>query len=255
MWLQRNDYDVYFMSLFNIVLLILGTFKLLFYLRIFESFSNQISLIGYCLVDMIPFMVFFIGSIVVFSILFRICGMEIFLDDYAGFNTQSAYLVYAYRNSIGDLSAPVYNFWLSQEKNNPQFAWFMIKTIWFFWFFNQMVNLIILLNFLIALIGETYGHITSQKIVFAYDHRASLNQECRLIFNAIGIFVPAIDFLIVHHEVEEKIGQQQQWSNHLSTIKSFVHKSLDIVKAKQDKNDSQQDFIQSQIEDHKRRLS
>ena len=85
-WLQNNDSGVYFMSLFNIVLLLLGTIKLLFYLRIFESFSNQISLIGFCLIDMIPFMGFFIGSIIVFSILFRVCGLEIFLDDYVGFN-------------------------------------------------------------------------------------------------------------------------------------------------------------------------
>ena len=58
-------------------------------------------------------MIFFTGSIFIFSILFRVCGMEIFLDDYFGFNIQSAYMVYTYRNSIGDVNAPVYNFWLA----------------------------------------------------------------------------------------------------------------------------------------------
>jgi len=86
-WLENDSFGVFFMSLFNILLLLLGTIKLLFYLRIFESFSNQISLIGFCLIDMIPFMGFFIGSVIVFSILFRVCGLEIFLDDYVGLST------------------------------------------------------------------------------------------------------------------------------------------------------------------------
>ena len=113
-------------------------------------------------------------------------------------------MVYAYRNSIGDLNAPVYNFWLSQESKNPNFSWFMIRMIWFFWMINQFLNLIILLNFLIALISEKYNEITSENIVHAYNHKAALNQECRLAFQHVGVLVPPIDYLIVQHESEEK---------------------------------------------------
>jgi len=38
--------------------------------------------------------------------------MEIFLDDYVGLNLQASYFMFAYRNAIGDVTAPVYNFWL-----------------------------------------------------------------------------------------------------------------------------------------------
>jgi len=48
-------------------------------------------------------MVFFFGWILTFSFMFRILGMEIYLDDYTGFNLQIAYFIYTYRNSIGDI--------------------------------------------------------------------------------------------------------------------------------------------------------
>ena len=79
--------------------------------------------------------------------------MEIFLDDYVGFNITAAYVVFAYRNALGDVNAPVYNYWLAETENDPFLAWGMIAMIWICWFLNQLINLIVLLNFLIALIS------------------------------------------------------------------------------------------------------
>jgi len=44
--------------------------------------------------------------------MFRVLGMEIFSDDYVGFNLAIAYIVFTYRNAIGDIEAPAYNLWL-----------------------------------------------------------------------------------------------------------------------------------------------
>jgi len=112
--------------------------------------------------ELAPFMVFFVSFIILFSILFQILGLELFLDDYYGFKMAAAYFVYAYRNAIGDVQTPVYNFWLKEADDNPNLAWSMIILIWFFWFINQLINLIILLNFLIALISKAYEEIMSE---------------------------------------------------------------------------------------------
>lgn len=40
----------------------------------------------------------------------------------------------------------------------------MIILIWFFWFINQWVNLIIMLNFLITLIGKSYDQVMSDQV-------------------------------------------------------------------------------------------
>ena len=62
--------------------------------------------------DVIPFIIFFFCWIMLFSIMFRVLGMEIFSDDYVGFNLAIAYIVFTYRNAIGDIEAPAYNLWL-----------------------------------------------------------------------------------------------------------------------------------------------
>ena len=48
-------------------------------------------------------MVFFFGFILLFSILFRVLGVELFLDDYVDINIGIAYFIYAYRNGVGDV--------------------------------------------------------------------------------------------------------------------------------------------------------
>jgi len=60
-------------------------------------------------------MVFFFGWIILFSLIFRVLGMEIFLDDYAGLNLNIAYFVFTYRNAIGDVDAPGYNYWINES--------------------------------------------------------------------------------------------------------------------------------------------
>ena len=105
-------------------------------------------MLGKVIIDLAPFMLFFFGWIFFFSVIFRVIGMDIFDDDYVGFNLQIAYFVYTYRNSIGDVQGPGYNYWLNEAENEPGPAWIMISVIWILWFFNQFINLIILLNFL-----------------------------------------------------------------------------------------------------------
>jgi len=182
---------------------------------------GQIQLIAEVIIDLTPFMVFFFGWIVLFSIIFRVLGMEIFLDDYAGFNLNMAYFVFTYRNAIGDVNAPAYNYWLIEAEKNPFFAWGIITTIWTFWFLNQIINLIILLNFLISLIGESYGKIMSEKIIHNYNHRAELNQECRLIMQALGFLKP-MDFLIVQHDIEETHEEESAWNHLAKNIKTCI---------------------------------
>jgi len=43
---------------------------------------------------------------------------------------------------------------------------------------NQYIMLIILLNFLIAVISDTYERVSEVKEMFCYRQKAQLNQEC-----------------------------------------------------------------------------
>ena len=57
----------------------------------------------------------------------------------------------------------------------------MIGIIIMFWILNQFLVLIILLNFLIAIISESYEMAMSQQVISTYLHRCQLNNDCLLI--------------------------------------------------------------------------
>jgi hypothetical protein len=60
-----------------------------------------------------------------------------------------------WRNSIGDIGVPTYPYWSAMIMDEQQElkARMMIALIWFIWVTQQLLILIILLNFLIALVS------------------------------------------------------------------------------------------------------
>ena len=90
------------------------------------------------------------------------------------------------RNSIGDISVPQYPYWAARVgngKSNDVFATGMIYLIWtIFYVINVIVLLICLMNFLIAIVSETYAQVVAMDLNNVYGHRAYLNQEFIEIF-------------------------------------------------------------------------
>lgn len=58
----------------------------------------------------------------------------------------------------------------------------MIYLIYLVWFLNLFMNMVILLNFLIAIISQSYDRVISNKLVNLYNHKSDLNIE-RLLFH------------------------------------------------------------------------
>ena len=56
-----------------------------------------------CIIDVATNMLFVAMWIFMFAIIFQTLGTEIFMDDYAGMNVMSTYVLYTYRNTIGDI--------------------------------------------------------------------------------------------------------------------------------------------------------
>lgn len=65
------------MSLLNIILVVQACIKVQFYLRVNESFGLLVQLVAQCLIDVTYFSVFFFAWILVFSLLYRILGMDV----------------------------------------------------------------------------------------------------------------------------------------------------------------------------------
>ena len=94
--------------------------------------------------------------IICFGLIYLIIGLEVATDDYGEMNRYGRTFIQAYRNSIGDLAAPTHAKWnefATTDKDNEGLANLMVHIIWVVWFFNQFIVVIILLNFLIAIIS------------------------------------------------------------------------------------------------------
>jgi hypothetical protein len=89
-------------------------------------------------------------------------GMRVPGDDYDGLGFKMRAFLQMYRNSIGDISPPKYDLYLDIDKNITSTEnTLMISIIWMVWFLNQVFILIILLNFLIAIISQSYEQVMS----------------------------------------------------------------------------------------------
>jgi hypothetical protein len=98
-------------------------------------------------------------------------------------NNNFVFAITSYRNSIGDIQVPKYPFWTKVTKLEQDSAYghFMIACIWCIWLVNQFFITIILLNFLIAIIVQSYESVMSKSIINIYSTKAAWNRDYRII--------------------------------------------------------------------------
>ena len=66
---------------FRIILVILSLVKLLFFLRVFEEYGFLVQIIMSCVIDLMPFIVFYMIALFMFSIIFVVLNMEIDVEN------------------------------------------------------------------------------------------------------------------------------------------------------------------------------
>ena len=87
-----------------------------------------------------------------------------------------------FRNSIGDIAEVHYGVWAIFDKHGVQKGEITtqniaaIITIWAFWFLNMFIMLIVIVNFLIAEVSQTYDKVKSSGKTFLYLSKASVNK-------------------------------------------------------------------------------
>ena len=128
------------MRVLYIIALMQAFSKGAFFVRIFDEFGFLVKMIGITLSELIPFINIFFVFTLYFGIAFMIMDIEIDTTvpgssevhkhsyepmskyklsaplRYPGINKTVAYLIYSFRNSIGDLATPNYDKWIIMRK-------------------------------------------------------------------------------------------------------------------------------------------
>jgi uncharacterized membrane protein len=69
--------------------------------------------------------------------------------------------------------------------DDPHGGAFMVGTVWGLWFYIQIFNVVVLLNFLISYIAEVYSDVYGRDRIDEFKSMAILNNECKTIFNRL----------------------------------------------------------------------
>lgn len=88
----------------------------------------------------------------------------------------------------------------------------MIYLSWSVWIFNSLLMVIILLNFLIAVISQSYERVVSLQNIYNYTHKAEINLEYYQIVSTVKK-LESIKYMIFtesnSRDLKQEIGDLQ----------------------------------------------
>ena len=203
--------------------------KINYFLRVYERFGLLVNLLSTCVKDIIPFCVYLFMYVLLFVMLYIQSGIN--APGRTGFKVRGfgEMLMYVWENSIGNINdPPESSFHLDNNKTEGLRYPSEMYLIWFVWFMNQFIIVIILLNFLIAVISQSYENVMNSKSIMKYQDMAALNKEAYQFMNHWGFKHPLIkkNRLLVSLEVANDEGETSEWSGFVQTMKIFVKKQL-----------------------------
>lgn len=177
------------MPILNLIMILLTFSQLLRYFKTYPEFGVLVSLITTTIDQLWTFLFFLVLWVGCFSLIFKVLGAtfdegmfdqnyDSDMNDYPKVPDKAVFIMQNLRNSIGDLAPPHYNYWENRfEAGDNMNSQLMILLIWFTWFVEMYVMLIILTNFLIALVSQIYEQIMNEKMLTVYRAKSHLNQE------------------------------------------------------------------------------
>ena len=185
------------MPFLNVIIFTLVIFKVLFYLRSYNELAVVVQLLGQCIKEIFFFLMFMISSVLVFSHISILLGADYHAEqpsqEELGFFLRV--IMQTWKNAIGDAGPPSFAQWEQLQNihymNDTLWPQFYIVLIWLVFIFNQLLIAVILLNFLIAMISQSYEQVMQHKSKSQYSQKGALNMELQLLKS---VFLPEKSF-------------------------------------------------------------
>ena len=137
-------------------------------------------------------------------------------------------VISVYRNAVGDLQMPTYDYWTA-EGNSGIYPQVMISLIWALYTLFIFVLDLMALNFLIAIFSQSYESIMDRQIEAIIESKIELNQECLQELNNLEVQAD-VDIIVMQTAIN--LNADSEWDGIAQTIK----KSLGKVQVQIDAN-------------------
>jgi hypothetical protein len=96
--------------------------------------------------------------------------------------------------------------------------------IYFTWFINQILVQIILLNFLISVISNSYQRVIDHEVLITYTSKAELNREFLIIQKALGRDDKIVTLIVSANTEDESLNSQ--WYKFTSSVKMMMRSTM-----------------------------
>ena len=254
------------MPIFHTVMLLTMFGQSIFYLKLSSEIAKFLQLFYRALKDIRSFIIILLLITCLMAMVMQVQGVRFddggnFVlgdvegaydtshNDYALINSLGVSILSAFRNAVGDLQMPTYDYWTEKyasekEKGNSGFyPQYMIFQIWFFFFGFIFIVVLMALNFLIAIFGQSYEQIMDRQIESIIQSRVALNQECLQELSLSDKDVQSrVEILVMQTAIN--VNADSDWDGLTQTIK----KSLGKVQEQVEKNETKLEKNEKKLE-------
>ncbi|CDW84942.1 wd-40 repeat protein [Stylonychia lemnae] len=203
--------------LIKILVILLSFMKLFFFLRIYDGFSFLVQMMAGVFKDLKYFLIFFIIFILQFGMIFLVLFKAKQIDEYNGVN-KLAYFLMAFRISSGDFQLDDYH---SQDDG-------LVILTWMIWLIAVMTLNIVFMNFIIAVISESYERVMQKLVAESYRVKANMIVEREQLFNKDDLtsqkYFP--NFIVVRRPLNTESNDAGEWQGFIKDLKYTIRTTV-----------------------------
>ncbi|CDW91093.1 wd-40 repeat protein [Stylonychia lemnae] len=227
--------------LIEILVIILSFMKLFFFLRIYDGFSFLVQMMAGVFKDIKYFISFFLIMILQFGMILLVLFKAEEIDEYNGVNGM-AYFLMAFRISSGD-------FQLDNYQNQGSL---LVIVSWIIWISAVFTLNIVFMNFIIAVISESYERVMQKLVAESYKVKANMIVEREQLFTSSELLNKEMfpNYIVIRGQINNNNNESGEWQGFIKDLKYTIRTSA--AKSKQEliqNNNSQYSKISSAIID------
>ncbi|CDW91442.1 wd-40 repeat protein [Stylonychia lemnae] len=211
----NEDSDILILN--KILLIILSFMKLFYFLRIYDGFSFLVQMMAGVFKDLKYFISFFLIFILLFGMIFLVLFKADSIDEYKGVNGM-AYFLMAFRISSGDFQLDDY-----QKQGST-----LVIFSWILWILAVLTLNIVFMNFIIAVISESYERVMQKLISESYKVKANMILEREELLSIKELerkdFFP--NYIVVRRQINNEANEVGEWQGFIKDLKYTVRTTV-----------------------------
>jgi len=211
----------------------LSAIKTVHFVSAFVEFGFFITMVIISIGDLIPFLISYMGFALFFASLYSAIetNVDSELEVGVGLGKFGRLFLMVWRNSVGKLSFVRYNAW--EEKTKGFERTLGIDCVYLIYYAQIVFMLVVMLNFMIAIIDNTYKKVMKAKKIHIYKGKAELNEETYQCLKYVPFFYTMKEYKVIvfstYKDYEEILDGKLAVED--EDVEEFRDKIMDTIKS------------------------